>query len=230
MNDALPKSEKPSLADRRAKKQDSSRKKNNKSYQSKRADIIRVSQDLFFKNGYDGTTLSDISAAVAMDRATLYYYISSKDDIFNEISNTFAQKNVEEIEQIVGMECSPVKKLELAVFSLNNSYRAAFPILQIFLNKFLDQISFSNNENSLSSEWSQRYYNAIKTILQQGREQGYFETDLPDGVAALGIIGMLNWAQVTSRRKLSDPSEGRLSPAEIGAGFSRMIFHGIMKR
>lgn len=45
-------------------------------------EILAAATELLLKNGYDGTTIADISAAAGVARANVYWYFPSKDDIF----------------------------------------------------------------------------------------------------------------------------------------------------
>ena len=47
----------------------------------KRAEIIEIAQDLFFREGYAGTSMSQIAAAVGGSKTTLYNYFQSKEEL-----------------------------------------------------------------------------------------------------------------------------------------------------
>jgi TetR/AcrR family transcriptional regulator, mexJK operon transcriptional repressor len=47
----------------------------------KRAEIIAIAADLFFREGYAGTSMSLIAAAVGGSKQTLYNYFQSKDEL-----------------------------------------------------------------------------------------------------------------------------------------------------
>ena len=44
--------------------------------------IIETAQQLFVKNGFTDTNMSDIAAAVGINRPTLHYYFRTKDKMF----------------------------------------------------------------------------------------------------------------------------------------------------
>jgi len=48
-------------------------------YASKRDDLVRIAAELFREHGYHATKLGDIAA-----RASLYYYIGSKEELLRE--------------------------------------------------------------------------------------------------------------------------------------------------
>ncbi|MFN0188802.1 MAG: TetR/AcrR family transcriptional regulator [Bacteroidia bacterium] len=47
--------------------------------------ILSAATECFSKNGYDKTTLDEIGHKVSLNKATLYYYYSSKDDLFCDV-------------------------------------------------------------------------------------------------------------------------------------------------
>lgn len=53
--------------------------------------ILSAATECFSQNGYDKTTLDDIGSKVSLNKATLYYYYSSKDDLFCDVIYSEAQ-------------------------------------------------------------------------------------------------------------------------------------------
>lgn len=47
--------------------------------------IIETAQQLFVKNGFTDTNMSDIAAAVGINRPTLHYYFRTKDKMFQAV-------------------------------------------------------------------------------------------------------------------------------------------------
>ncbi len=45
--------------------------------------IINAAKELFSKNGYDATRVSDIASAASVNKALIYYYFKSKEDILD---------------------------------------------------------------------------------------------------------------------------------------------------
>lgn len=51
----------------------------------KRAEIVAVAQDLFFRDGYAATSMSQIAVAVGGSKATLYNHFQSKDELLRAV-------------------------------------------------------------------------------------------------------------------------------------------------
>lgn len=168
--------------------------KNNASYLEKHQEVISAATSVFLKQGYENTKLKDISEALDMDRATLYYYASSKKELFDEVLKAASEKNVSFIEELVGRDLPASEKLSLAVSALMQSYRRDYPYLAIFLQQYLQ--SSSEESAGLAQEsgsWGRRYYIALHTIIQEGLNNREFTFSLPVGVATNAVIGMISW-------------------------------------
>jgi len=168
--------------------------KNNASYHQKHQEVVATASEVFLQKGYKATKLKDISDALGMDRATLYYYVSSKKNLFDEVLKNASEKNVEFIEELVKRDIPAREKLSLAVNALMESYRRDYPYLAIFLQEYLHSSSDKSADLAQESgDWGRRYYTALHKIIQEGHDHGEFAFSLPVGVATNAVIGMVNW-------------------------------------
>ena len=54
-------------------------------HDQKREHILAVAEDLFFRNGYAGTTIADIVDELGVTKPYLYYYFNNKNEIFETL-------------------------------------------------------------------------------------------------------------------------------------------------
>lgn len=59
--------------------------------------ILNAATECFSQNGYEKTTLDDIGGKVRLNKASLYYYYSSKEDLFCDVIYSEAQRFREEV-------------------------------------------------------------------------------------------------------------------------------------
>jgi len=59
--------------------------------------IVTAADQLFYKNGYENTSFSDIASAVDISRGNFYYHFKSKDEILNAVLDV----RVADIEQML---------------------------------------------------------------------------------------------------------------------------------
>ncbi len=142
-----------------------------------------------------------------------------------------AENNVIEIENIAKRRSPAIEKLRESMILLNRSYKESYPLLQMHLNALVS--SFAKDSKDIEdrkADWSTRYYQSLRDILQQGVDEGDFVLTMPVGLTALGLIGMLNWSQAISLGSDKAENPGRLSPEEVGDGFANLIFSGIVQK
>ncbi|HRI94028.1 MAG TPA: TetR/AcrR family transcriptional regulator [Nocardioides sp.] len=61
-------------------------------------EILIAATELFLKQGYEGTTIGDISAAVGVARANLYWYFPSKDHVFAAVMDRMLGREIMSLE------------------------------------------------------------------------------------------------------------------------------------
>lgn len=79
------------------------------------SDVVRTAIGVFCRQGYAGASVQDIANALGMPKATLYHYISSKEDLLSKIL-TLASDDVEVLTtEIVKLDVPPVTRLRLFI-------------------------------------------------------------------------------------------------------------------
>ena len=96
-------------------------------YTRRRAEIVAAAASIFREKGYQATTLADVSEAVGVDRASLYFYVASKDEIFDEIVSELVTANTAEAERIAASPAPAPDRLRTLVLQLMRSYGDNYP-------------------------------------------------------------------------------------------------------
>ncbi|HSV83287.1 MAG TPA: TetR/AcrR family transcriptional regulator [Ramlibacter sp.] len=191
-------------------------------YQERRREIIEAAAQVFSERGFAATNFGMIAEKLGSDRASIYYYFGSKEDLFQEVVREVGQHAVETAERIAAGDGAAPEKLRAAFQAVLETYSSSYPYMHVFLQENLT--AQATDEESWQAEslgWADRYYRAIRRILQQGMDEGSMQITLPVGVATMGVLGTVNWAYRWFR------PGGKLSPAIIGDGFAQMLLDGI---
>ena len=69
--------------------------------QSTKSRIVKAAWSLFYKNGYDKTTVEDIIAASKTSKGTFYHYFKGKEALLNTMSDLFDEKYEELADEII---------------------------------------------------------------------------------------------------------------------------------
>lgn len=191
-------------------------------YQARRLEITNAAIGVFHRLGYAAASLSAIAAEMGVDRASLYYYFSSKEEVFDEIVRAVLEGNDELARRIAASPISPARKLRELTTALMLSYADNYPLLYIYIRENLRGV------DGKRSAWSDRMRELNRSIemslvgiIDQGVGDGSFRRVGTSQTVAFGILGMLNWTHRWFRPDRSEPA------GEIGRTFAEMILSGL---
>ncbi|WP_066663891.1 MULTISPECIES: TetR/AcrR family transcriptional regulator [unclassified Sphingomonas] len=192
------------------------------SYQNRRQEITEAAVHVFHRLGYAKASLSAIAADLGIDRASIYYYFSSKEDVFDEIVRTVLEENEALARRIAESSISPARKLRDLVSALMVSYAENYPLLYIYVKEDLTSVSGKRSEwSDHMRQLNRSIERCFITIVEQGYADGGFRRIGSPRTVAAGILGMLNWSHRWFRPDRSEPAE------EIGKTFAELVISGL---
>ncbi len=197
-----------------------------RTYQERRAEIIRAAAQMFKANGYRGTKLGDVAEALGLDRASLYYYIGGKEELFQEVVGGAVEANAVAAEEIRRGPGTAPEKLRELIIALMVSYADNYPFLYVYIQENLGPDS--RDRSAWSREMrrhNKRYENAVVGIVQDGIDEGTLRAGTQAWVIGFGVIGMVAWSN-----RWFNPNESRVSAEEIGAAYADTVLTGLEVR
>lgn len=180
--------------------------------------ILAGAAEVFRSKGYAESTLRDVATAVGIDRASLYYYVSSKEDLLIELVRGPLTNIEKRINTIVQSGGAPEEMLRRAIVSHLESYEEGWPESFVFLSQNLEKLGEAADE---FAELAKRYHAALLQIIRDGQRVGIFRADIEPTVVMYGFLGMCNWVHRWYR------PGGRNTLSEIGEYFASMVLDGL---
>lgn len=113
---------------------------NRTAYRERRQEIITVAANLFKARGFRGTSIGQIAEALDTDRATLYYYIGSKEELFDEVVTDAVRANVAFAESVRDGGGTAPEKLRTLMTALMQSYAENYPFLYVYIQENLSHV------------------------------------------------------------------------------------------
>ena len=170
------------------------KKDSSPSYQSRRAEIGQAATRVFDRLGYNGASMSAVADELGLDRATLYYYFSSKEALFDEVVRAVLERNHDLAQRVAGSALSPQRKLRDLIIGLMSSYGEHYPLMYIYIRENLSHVSDGR------SEWSKhmRKLNgdierAVIDIIEEGYADKTFRNVGSARIVAYGVFGLSGW-------------------------------------
>ncbi len=189
-----------------------------------RAELIEVARKLFVSQGFDATTMYEIAERSGKGRRTLYTYFRSKTEIFLAVIDTEVSRLIERIEEILPRQIPADEKLKLYIVNRldqvkesvvrNGTLRAEF---------FRNVIQLEHARRRLDS----RELAILRSILQEGIEQGIFDIDNAS-VVAVTIHYSLRGLDIPNIR--GQFTNLGVSTSRLRESIFKMIFQGIVRK
>lgn len=197
--------------------------KSNPAYIKRRREIIEAAARVFKRQGYGGTSLNDIAAELETDRANLYYYVSSKHELFEEVVTEAIALNIERAETVSAGEGRPHEKLRVIIEELMNSYAENYPFLYVYIQENLSHVEGGSAAwAEKMREINRRYEKLVIDIIQQGYDEGTLRDVGPAWVVAYGIIGVVGWTN-----RWFDPARSKADAQTIGRTYAELVLGGL---
>lgn len=156
-------------------------------------ELLDIAAGLFNKKGYKATSLAEIGDALGMNKASLYYYVESKDDLLAHVIYRASQRLRVLAEAIAENRDDPATAL--------------IRLVRTHCNTILDHpdefgtVIFQRRHIAATvlpeiAERERVYFDAVKDLVARGIDKGAFR-HMDAGVAAQMLLdtmnGVLRW-------------------------------------
>ena len=175
------------IARRRAERRQASGRRSDARW----AEILAGAGRVFARRGYNQSTLEDVANEVGISRATLYYYVGTKEELLVGLLHDPIEKMRMRLQEVADVPVSAPERLEAALREYVRSM-AELPELFVFLSENVHQV-MSGPEADRIRDNADRYGRTLAEIIRSGARAGEFRSDIDPSIAVLGIIGMFNW-------------------------------------
>lgn len=193
-------------------------------YHDRRGEIIAAAVTLFRERGYRRTSLADIAEAVGTDRASIYYYFGSKDEILSVAVTPVVMNDAATAEEIRDSADPTPVKLRRVVTGMMRSYTEHYPLLYLYLQENLSHVT--DRRQAWATEMravNRRYEAAVEAIIREGIAAGSLRPLGEPRVLAYGLMGMVSWTY-----RWFSPQRSAVDPASIGEAYADVILHGMV--
>ncbi|HEY0227581.1 MAG TPA: TetR/AcrR family transcriptional regulator [Mycobacterium sp.] len=185
---------------------------------------MQAAAHVFREHGFEAATLRDVAAALNTDRASLYYYVGSKEELLQEIVRQALRRDIETAEAVKRSRTGTREKITALVEAMVDSYDKNYPHMMVYIED-LGRIARQDSEWSVDViEQTRIYESLVHSILRKGQRDGTLRPDLPVELCALALFGMINWMHRWYR------PNGKWKPKEVAATFTEIFLEGYAVR
>ena len=179
--------------------------------------IIQAAWDLFYRQGYDDTTVEEIIAASGTSRGSFYHYFEGKDALLSSLSYLFDRK-YEELSPNLSPDTDRFEQL----MYLNRELFAMIEnsvSLDLLARLYSSQLITRGDQHLL--DHNRTYYKLLRRIVLEGQERGELRGDVT-------VSEMVRVYALCERSLIYDwcLSEGDYSLLQYGKTMMPMFFGG----
>ncbi len=183
--------------------------------------LMRVSVELFAKNGYAQTSVQQIVDAAGVTKGALYHYFKSKDDLLFDIYDRILSLQMAHVDEIVARGLGPVETVRLVCED----------VIITSIEWLHEGTVFFRSQHMLSAERQhevkrrrREYNDAFEAILTAGRASGDFRTDIPAAILIANFFSDVHYlAQWYS-------PGGSLSKEQVASELTDLYLDGLTQR
>jgi AcrR family transcriptional regulator len=163
--------------------------------------ILKISLELFFKNGIKRITMDDIAKELGMSKKTIYHYYKEKDDLVNQLCIVEMKKQEEIFKNIEKQSIDPIHEIIIISNTVSEMMQHINPIFFLDLQKF-----HSNAFLQFQKFKDECAYKDLLRNIKSGKEIGVYRNDIDEEFTAryrLAQIDMLMFGNYFSFEKIS---------------------------
>jgi len=166
----------------------------------RKARILEGALRVFNDVGIEKTTMDEIATESGFGKATLYYYFSSKDDVFVDIMERGWRELWEGIEAKIVEETSPKKKF-IGIIRKMGQIVTSDKVLYGFL--FSAPNFIQESQRQTWKTYQERLYAILQSIIEEGIKKKEF-VDLSPSLLMKGIGGLFHQLLISNDETLKD--------------------------
>lgn len=186
--------------------------------QERQAAILAAAVDLFQRQGYHATSMQDIADAVGLQKGSLYYYLSSKEELLADFMDHGMAAFNQRLEEVALLPLPAPERLRQAVRMHIEVIAEHQGMMTIFLR---EGHALAPPQQARVAEAIDRTRRVYMRILEDGIAAGDFRR-VDVKMTCMAILGSCNWLYQWYR------AAGPRSLDEITAAFTDLFLAGVL--
>lgn len=136
---------------------------------------LETARDLFWKKGYNATSLSDLEHATQINRSSLYQTYGNKQDLFIKSLNNYLSKKENQYNKAKTKSTEPLEALKNIIRSVMNS---AIEENNCLFTNTVFELALSDKDLAVRlQKETQKVVDSFEKLLQEAKEIGSLKTN-----------------------------------------------------
>ena len=160
--------------------------------QERKKEILETAMEMFLKNGYENTSVSDIVHKLNVAQGLFYYYFKSKEEVFRAALEQYTDEFTEKLIAIIrDGSMSFIRRLELVLRTMRNMFAESTNALTMEMQR----AELIDLDYRLSIHITQSLIEPVSVVLDELNERGVAhikDTVSTASFLVFGIYGLIH--------------------------------------
>jgi len=183
--------------------------------------IINAARHIFSRFGFRKTTMDEIALAMRKGKSSIYYYFTSKEEIYQAVVEKEAILLKKELADAIGSVEDPKDKLKVYVMTRMSAIRKLANFYNAIRDEYLSHLEFVNQ---VRVKYDKDEIQMVQHILDEGVSNNEFKIE-NTGLAAVAIVTALKGMEVP----MFWENEGQDMEKRLD-NLLEVLFYGVIKR
>lgn len=169
----------------------------------RRQAILKAAKEVFFKHGFEHTSMDMIAAESELAKGTLYLYFKSKEELYVSL----AEEGLETLDAMTEAALASAKTLEEKLLAYTEAYydfaQAHPAYMQIFMaihtGILNDKVEPERLAQLQNAKWKR--FTQVEALLKEGIQQGIFRRNLNTREMVLMVWSAISGAMMMSSER-----------------------------
>ncbi len=151
--------------------------------------LVAVAGELFAERGYRATTLDDVANALNVKKASLYYYIDTKNSLLRAIYDQILNRIADQVVPISKQNLPADERLRRMLESHIDFVTSERSLLSVV---FQEEWELPEEMQETIRQMKRSYEDAFAEVVEDGQREGLLRAG-SSRLMVLGLLGMTNW-------------------------------------
>ena len=157
-----------------------------------RIKIIEIARNVFTHFGFKKTTMEEIALASRKGKSSIYYYFSSKEDIFKAVVEKEAEELKEELRLSILTIDDPIERLKVYISVRMRKLKKLTNFYTALKSDYLGHLEFIEE---IRKTYDKDEVKVVAGIIQDGIERGKFSVEDPQ-LSAVAIVTAMKGLEI----------------------------------
>ncbi len=186
--------------------------------EARRREVMAAAVRVFSERGYRAASMSDIAEELGMGKASLYHYVSGKEQVLIELYEEVIRENVIAARRIVESDRTALEALaevlrDRVAYTCHNC-----DLVRVF---FEEEAELPARRQARLISARREYEQTLLDLVARGEAAGEFSLPTTPAIFVNTLLGAANWTY-----KWFNPA-GPLSPEDLGTQIANLLLAGL---